>query len=835
MSNIGVISLNAGKLTPLIDTRSDTEKYSSGCRILDNMIPVIYGPVTRRPGTKFVANVDDNGVVSKMIPFIFSSTIAYELEFGNEVINVYFDDVLITSVVTPYQEADLFQLQFEQSADVMWLTHNSYNPRKFSRTTTTTFSLDKTSFEDGPFLERNDLAEADDVTITVTGDTIATATAGAAGSGEFTITTTTDTSSLFPVNGRFYVDNSTGNDNAYTVKSASWTTPTLTLVPNENVPDGTDDGQITVDGGTVTLTASSATFITGTDGHVDSLWKITHKRLISAIDGTATGTEVIGDPIDVKGAWTLTSDGNWGGKFEIQRLADGTNWETFRTFTSQLTNGQGSFNAQKSDVERDNGVQFRISAEVTGGTLEVVFDVDGSTQDSIHKITAVASTTSATATSIIAAPDKTAAKRWAEGSWSNVRGWPAAVTFFDERVVYGFTVSDNRSVYLSRIGKFERFESGILDDDAFTLVLPTADTGRWLGALEALIVGTAGGEWRIRSTSFDQALTPTNFSIKKQTAFGSTDIQAVSVNEAIIFVDSVARKIREHTFLDAKQKFVSPDLTALAEDITSGGITSLAVQKNPDSIIWFTIANSPYLISMTYEREQNVVAFAEHPLGGDGVAESVIVTPGTSEDKITLTVKRTIGGSVVRFIETMQPRDWGSTTSAANSFFVDAGIIDTSGSTTITGLGHLNGKEVAVLVDGAVQTRKTVSGGQITIDESGDRVVVGLPYTYRVSPMRMDQNTRQDTTHGSIVKTHVIVISLFVSGNVSYGNGTNSFKIDFRTTEVYGEPPALFTGDTEALPFDGGFSVDNPIVISGSDPLPCTVRAIIARTRKTGE
>ncbi|GAG70267.1 unnamed protein product, partial [marine sediment metagenome] len=382
-------------------------------------------------------------------------------------------------------------------------------------------------------------------------------------------------------------------------------------------------------------------------------------------------------------------------------------------------------------------------------------------------------------------------------------------------------------------GEFEDFEAGLKAADSFALILPTADRGRWLGSLEALAVGTSGGEWRIRSSAEDEALTPTNFSIKKQTNFGSANIQAMEVNEAIIFIDSVARKVREYTWNDSKQKYVSPDLTALAEDITNSGITNLAVQKNPDAIIWFTIIDSPYLISMTYEREQDVVAFAEHPLGGDGIAESICITPSTSEDIITLTVRRTINDSTVRFIEEMQPRNWGSTTSAADSFFIDAGVVDTGGDTTIEA-AHLEGEELAVLVDGAVQASKTVSGGTITIDEAGDRVVAGLPYTYQVSPMRPDIVTQGGTTHGSIMITPEIVLSLFASGGVEYGDGTDQKAIDFRTIEAYGSPPDLFTGDTDALTFDGGFTKDVDIVISGSDPLPATVRAIILRTQKTG-
>lgn len=839
MPNIGVISLNSGKLTPLIDTRSDTEKYPAGCRILENMIPRIYGPVERRPGTKYIADVADHSVKSRVVSFIFSATIAYELEFSDQILNVYFKGTLIEGdIVIPYLEADLFAIQFKQSADVMWNVHPSYAPRKLSRLTVSDFSLDKITFDDGPFIERNDIVEDDDVTMKVTGYTIATATLGAAESGEFTIESATDISDQFVVNKRFYVDDSTSNDGAYTVFTASYAGTTLTLVPNEAVTaNSAVDGQIMIAGATVTLTASSATFVTGSDGHTGTLFKLTHKRLQTVTKGTISTTGIVGEAIDIKGPWTASLLGNWGMTVEIQRNADGVNWETFRTYLSVITAGQGSQTVVKSDVEEESGVQYRInviSVDGTPGTLEASLLVDTSTQDSIFRITATASTTSATALAIVAAPEIAVTKRWAEGSWSAVRGYPSAVTFFDERTVYGFTNLDQQNVWLSRVGKLENFDAGVLDSDSFTLTLNTANRGRWLGSLETLAAGTSGDEWRIRATTIEAALTPTNFEIRKQTQHGSADIQNMEVNEAILFIDSVARKVREYTFSDPRQKYVSPDLTALAEDITSGGITSAGVQRNPDSIIWFTIANSPYLISMTYEREQNVVAWAEHPLGGNGIAESVTVSPGDPEDRITLTVKRTINGQTRRFIEEMQPRDFGSTTSAANSFFVDAGIVDTSGSTTITGLSHLEGEEVSVLVDGAVQANKTVSGGQITIDEVGDRVVVGLPYEYRVSPMRPDIVTAQGTSLGSIVVAPEMILSLFASGGVEYGDGTNQKAIDFRTTEPYNSPPDLFTGETETLIPDGGFTTAMDIVISGNKPLPCVLRAIILRIIKTG-
>ncbi|KKM20607.1 hypothetical protein LCGC14_1643720, partial [marine sediment metagenome] len=514
MANLAVISMNAGKLTSLIDVRSDIEKYASGCRLLDNMIPRSYGPVTRRPGTKYIAGVEDNDVKSRMVSFIFSATIAYKLEYSDKIINVYFNETLVASgIVSPYLEADLFQLQFKQSADVLWVVHPSYAPRKLSRVSATEFTLSTITFDNGPFIERNDIAEDDGITIAVTGYTIATAsTGGGIGTDNFTITNETDISSLFAANQRFYVTNSTGNDDAYTVHATTATTyvgTTLTVYANEAISDGTNDGQIMVDGGTVTLTASDDVFVTGALGHIDALFKLTHKRLKTVTKGskTTTDTGVIGEAIDVKGAWTFNTMGNWGGTIEIQRNEDGTNWETFRTYVSTLSAGVGSRNVQKSDIEEADGVQYRINvtAHADSSTITADFTVDESTQDSIFRISATASALSATATAVIAAPDNTATKRWAEGSWSPARGYPSAVAFFEERVVYGFTNSDQQDIWLSETGRFEDFEAGIKDADSFALTLPTANRGRWLGSLETLAAGTTGDEWRIRATTLDAA------------------------------------------------------------------------------------------------------------------------------------------------------------------------------------------------------------------------------------------------------------------------------------------------------------------------------------------
>ena len=663
MANIPLLSFNAGVLSPQIDARSDVAKYASGCRTLDNFIPRIYGSAERRPGTKFIGSVKDADVgKSRLVSFQFSDTIAYILEFGPEYIRFFFDGgrvigakvptnwandtayivgqfVTYSSVVyrclvahtsdatdaedgthekpiinftdwvvadldnnfpiaetpTPYQENDLFELQFRQSADVMWKVHSDYAPRKLTRTTVTSFDLSIIDFTKGPFLPRNDLENNDGITIT----------------------------------------------------------PSATT-------------------GSITLTASAAVFDSAHISAPGALFKITHARATTETSGSSVHptTGVIGSAIDIKGTFSFNTHGTWSKTVKLERNENEEGWETFRTFISN-----DDRNIQFTGNEEADSVQYRINVtSSTSGTLNADLTVNNSTESGICRIDTFVSSTEVTATVLTDFASTDASKRWFEGAWSAFRGYPTAFTFFGGRAVYAGTKKQPQTVWLSEVGDFENFEEGTNDADSFSLTMSSDKMNaiRWLSALDALLLGTIGGEWRIRATAIDEALTPTNFDERQQTSYGSKKLQPIPVGDAILFVDFVGRKIRELTFSDEKQKYVAPDLSALAEHITLSGITSLDYQRNPDAIVWSTLDNGK-LLSMSYERDQDVIAWSPHPLGGTSAkAESVAVIPGTTEDEIWITTSRTVDGSTVRQIEQLQPR---VDVDLEDAFFVDSGLV----------------------------------------------------------------------------------------------------------------------------------------------------------------
>jgi len=64
MSKLAIVNFNSGAVTPGVDARSDIEKYVSGCRQLDNMIPDVFGNATKRPGTELIVISNADGTYS---------------------------------------------------------------------------------------------------------------------------------------------------------------------------------------------------------------------------------------------------------------------------------------------------------------------------------------------------------------------------------------------------------------------------------------------------------------------------------------------------------------------------------------------------------------------------------------------------------------------------------------------------------------------------------------------------------------------------------------------------------------------------------------------------
>jgi hypothetical protein len=163
-------SFAGGEISPHLDARSDLQWYHSSCRRLENMIPRAQGGAVRRGGTRYVAEVKNSAKRTALLPFEFSTQQAYIIEAGDLYFRFYKDKGQILSGGSPYEVAspyalnELFdgdgrlRLKYTQSADVLYLVHPRYTPRKLSRTGHAAWTLTAIDFIDGPYLNENPTA-----------------------------------------------------------------------------------------------------------------------------------------------------------------------------------------------------------------------------------------------------------------------------------------------------------------------------------------------------------------------------------------------------------------------------------------------------------------------------------------------------------------------------------------------------------------------------------------------------------------------------------------------------------------------------------------------------
>ena len=258
----------------------------------------------------------------------------------------------------------------------------------------------------------------------------------------------------------------------------------------------------------------------------------------------------------------------------------------------------------------------------------------------------------------------------------------------------------------------------------------------------------------------------------------------------------------------------------------------MAFQQEPLSVLW-TIDNNGALAGMTYLRDQEVVGWHRHPMGTAQV-ESICTIPGSGYDELWAIVKRTVNGGTVRYVEMME--ELFDDTAAEyiankglNAFFVDSGITYSGVATsTIAGLGHLEGETVEVLANGSLQSSKVVSGGSITLNIPATVAHVGLGYTGMLQMMRLNANLQDGTSQGRLKKVHELTVRVYRSGPFKVGrNLTNMDVILDRDRQItMGAPYDLFTGDL-LTGFDSSWEAEGRLIIVQNVPMPLTVVALM--------
>jgi hypothetical protein len=145
-------SFGSGEVSPEMFGRIDDAKYQSGLAVCRNFIPKPQGPAQNRPGFAFVRAVKNSSAKTRLIPFTYSTTQTMVIELGAGYFRFHTQGATLMSGSSPYEisnsytEADLFDIKFVQSADVLTLTHPNYPPAELRRLGALNWTLTNISF-----------------------------------------------------------------------------------------------------------------------------------------------------------------------------------------------------------------------------------------------------------------------------------------------------------------------------------------------------------------------------------------------------------------------------------------------------------------------------------------------------------------------------------------------------------------------------------------------------------------------------------------------------------------------------------------------------------------
>jgi hypothetical protein len=248
--------------------------------------------------------------------------------------------------------------------------------------------------------------------------------------------------------------------------------------------------------------------------------------------------------------------------------------------------------------------------------------------------------------------------------------YPAVIGFYMQRMMLGGTNNYPDTVWCSKVGDFLDYK--LPDGMEFTIAHEKGLVLRWIAGKSELAFGADSCEGVIGST---EIFYDWNYMIRVESGYGSKNIQGRLLNENILYVQDGGKRIREFAYSREAGGWLSPDLTLYADHITGDGITEMAVQRNPDTMLW-CVRSDGVLAVLTYEYRYSIFGWCRVILGatvaGASEVESIAIARGDTEDEIYVSVKRTVNDVTSRFIEYFSARDFGS--NQADAYFVDAGI-----------------------------------------------------------------------------------------------------------------------------------------------------------------
>lgn len=835
MSRINLLrnNMTGGEVSPRIFDRPDVTKVANGCKAIVNGLVLVHGGVQKRSGTRVVAQLQ-NTTRHRFIRFQSSLAASYLMILGHNTMWFVRRGGLVTHTpmnITGVSKANPGIVTSVNhgfaTGQRVWVAGVTgmaeLNNRWFvvGATTANTFELqntDTTGYE--TFVSGGTAARVVELTTTYTLEQL----------HDIDFQQINDVMYLVhPDHPPRKLTRSSDTDwvlGEVNFSRGPWRTinpDKVTLQPSAPSESMTSWGTYPV--GTIfTLTASSSVFTSAMVG--------AHLRLYESDAGTSIPSPPIGDK--TQGLANGQSYSYQGNVYGVSNVTGVNNWQRF-TRVPEHTDGVVRVSTQQSTNGKTGqaiGTQFFDSYFLHPGYC-------------IAQITSFTSTTQVTIEVVrFQMPNSIAVSGttvWQESAWSDRRGWPWAVTLYEQRLFVAGSRSDPGVIWGSRSGLYEDFSDGDQDDDAisYRLAAGVGDGIRWIVGRRALVCGTSAGEYAITASSQQEGLTPSNIKAILQTDVGTAHIRPVAMNQAVLYpqrfgmADNPARTLREFAYAFTEDRFNSVDLTIYAQHIFGEGLVGLAYQRTPSSVIYAARVDGT-IAGCSYERQQDVVAWWRYAIGGS--IKEIETVPCANGDDLYMQVNRIIDGVEVAYLERLQQPFYEAVDEKEQAWMLDAALRRTGAPTqTISGLWHLRGEAVTIVADGAVETGVVDAGGRLTLERPASVVTVGKPYTMVVEMTEFEAGAQQGTARTRPKTIGAVWMGMLESLGGSVGVSAGHMKpLRYRTarTPMDASPP-LFSGWIE-VDVRANWAETQTLRVEHAEPLPFMMIAAVVETTVSG-
>lgn len=575
--------------------------------------------------------------------------------------------------------------------------------------------------------------------------------------------------------------------------------------------------------GSTTLTASKEYF---RSTNVGSIFRLS--SLGQTVSATITAADTFTSHIRVTGigagrVFSIVITGTWVATVTLQRsVAEPGDWTDVTSYT---INQSTTYN----DTLDNQIIYYRIGVKTggfTSGTITAQLSYAAGSIEGVGLVTAYTSATVVSIDVLTAFGGTTATADWWEGQWSVRRGWPTSVCLYDGRLWWAGGDHINGSVS----DAYASFDDNVEGDSGpikRSIGSGPVDTVNWLLPLALLVVGTQGSELVAKSSSLDEPLTPTAFSLKPASTLGSSDVRAVKIDTGGVYVHRNGSRVYELATDPGTYSYTSDDVSALVPEVGEPSIRRIAAQRQPDTRIHCVRSDGKVAI-LVYDRTEKVTCWVLYET--DGVVEDVAVLPGVAEDEVYYVVKRTINGVTKRYVE-----EWALESEAINgatSILTDSTLTYSGASTaTITGLSHLEGKTVAVWGNTKDLGTYTVASGSITLTEAVTLAYVGLPYTadFKSAKLALGSASGNPLTQRQKLDHVGLVLANTHAQGLRYGQDFDHLDelplIEQGTDVVTGTIHTAYSEDSIEL--NGTWTNDARICLRAASPRACTVLAAV--------